>query len=152
MRDVLRDRLENETWTCPWCDSTVRATDRCKLRKKRAKHLSYHHPERDDGSKSARYPPVETSNLPLDQRNWTCPFCLEGLPLLGKAAHDKAVTHHYKTRHKRRKITKKTVARARYKQYKTNPALGRNPLEQEYLAYEIEQIAYGLYLHQVSSR
>ena len=122
----LKGLIEKETWTCPWCDITVRATDRCKLSKKRAKHHSYYHPERD-GSKSdtlaVRYPPVETSNLPLGQRNWTCPFCLEGLPLLGKAAHDKAVTHHYKTRHKRRKITKKTVAQTRYKQYKTNPEL-----------------------------
>ena len=122
----LKGTLETETWTCPWCDIAVRAVDRRKLCKKRTKHLSYYHPERD-GSKSdtlaVRYPAVETSNLPLDQRNWTCPFCLEGLPLLGKSAHDKAVTHHYKTRHKRRKITLKTVARARYKQYRANPEL-----------------------------
>jgi len=67
------------------------------LQKESAKHLSYYHPERD-GSKSdtlaVRYPAVETSNLPLAQRNWTCPF---------------------------RKITLKTVAQARYKQYKANP-------------------------------
>ena len=86
--------LETETWTCPWCDIELLTDVSCK--KKSAKHLSYYHPERD-GSKSdtlaVRYPAVETSKLPLGQRNWTCPFCLEGLPLLGKSAHDKAVTH-----------------------------------------------------------
>ena len=118
--------METATWTCPWCEMTVKAPDCNKLRKRRLNHLRYYHPDRD-GSKSdaliGHNPDVETSNLPLEQRNWTCPVCLEGLSFLGKTAHTKAVTHHCKTRHKRRKITLKTVAQARFKQYKTNPEL-----------------------------
>ena len=62
----LKGTLETETWTCPWCEMTVKAPDRNKLRKRRLNHLRYYHPDRD-GSKSdtliVHHPDVETSNF-----------------------------------------------------------------------------------------
>ena len=54
----------------------------------------------------------------MGQRAWTCPFCSAGLGGMNRAALDRAKVHHYKTKHKKRKVTLKSIAKAPWVQYK----------------------------------
>lgn len=58
----------------------------------------------------------------MDQRAWTCPFCPAGLGEMNRAALNKAKAHHYKTKHKRRKVTLSAIAKARWAQFKKDPS------------------------------
>ena len=113
-----------EVWTCPWCSLEVRASSRALLRSRRSNHLERNHKKRKFGLDGLRQSVVvEASELiPMDQRAWTCPFCPAGLGEMNRAALNKAKAHHYKTKHKRRKVTLSAIAKARWAQFKKDPS------------------------------
>ena len=64
---------------------------------------------------------VEASNIPLEERDWTCPFCPLGLPkLAGYHQKQQCVRHHYDTAHKRRDTSYAATRKARAKQRQNN--------------------------------
>jgi hypothetical protein len=87
--------------------------------------------------------PVEASaDIPLDQRDWCCPFCTKALPSLGKALKEKSVKHHYKTFHPRRKIEAGRLTKIRWKLAKTDlPRLPITGREKCSLAKKLKQHA-----------
>ena len=115
---------ELEVWTCPWCSLEIRAGTRALLRSRRSNHLERNHKKRKFGLDGLRQSVVVEASelLPMDQRAWTCPFCAAGLGEMGRAALNRAKVHHYKTKHKRRKVTLSAFAKARWAQFKKDPS------------------------------
>lgn len=123
-RQVTGKRVPKTMWTCPYCQLVLRKDDaRASLASRRLDHLNKAHAK--DRSKlndrMREYTPVvvAVTSLPQDQRAWECPFCEASLPQLGKWDHDKAVTHHYKTKHPKRDTSRVAVCKARAKLLKT---------------------------------
>ena len=65
---------------------------------------------------------VETTVLPAEEIDWSCPFCPASkpahLPKLRKFVKVVSVQHHYDTKHKRRRTDKAACAKARSKRRK----------------------------------
>ena len=102
-------RDPKESWTCPHkgCGITlVKTGGPGSLTSQRARHLAIRHPEiprsKDDHLREYAAVVEASAALPMDQRDWNCPWCAAGLPWLPKPDKDKAVSHHYATRHPRR--------------------------------------------------
>ena len=64
-----------------------------------------------------------SSQLPLEQRGWTCAFCDVGLPDgIPRSVKDFAIAQHYRTKHPRRDCSLAAVHKARAKRFRKNPA------------------------------
>ena len=113
-----------EVWTCRWCSLEIRADNRALLRRKRSNHLERNHKKRKLGLDGLRQSTVVEASaaIPMDQRAWTCPFCSAGLGTMSRSSLDRAKVHHYKTKHKKRRVSLKTIAKARWNQFKKDPA------------------------------
>ena len=96
---------ENLIWTCSKCQTRVEASSGKSLSASRYNHLQSRHPGWEKGIDLIRklVPVVKTSKqLPVEQRDWTCVWCGEGLPLLGRWQFEKSVTAHLKDKHPKR--------------------------------------------------
>lgn len=115
---TFNKRTPKDMWTCPYCHIVFHVSDqKNRLSQRRRDHLNKQHPH-ERGSKHddlREYTPVvmAVKNLPPQQVAWECPFCECCLPTLGKWDHDKAVTHHYRTKHPRRDTSRQAVLAAR---------------------------------------
>ena len=91
------------------------------LRKRRAEHLKSRHADQHTVGNLATFmresiQVVEASSqLPEDQRCWTCPWCYKGLPSLNKQGHNKSVAHRYRKHRPRRDTSLKAIHAARAK-------------------------------------
>ena len=112
----------DHVWTCKRCQVRFEAKTGKKLSDLRHAHLDARHPGWEKGTDLIRklVDVVKTSkSLPLQQCDWICVWCREGLPPLNRWQFEKSVTAHLKERHPKRK--KKSAAesnRARGKAYR----------------------------------
>ena len=97
-----------------------------KLGRKRTAHFQSRHPNMPTEEIREFVPlPVITpsSQLPLEQRGWTCAFCDAGLPDgIPRSVKDFAIVQHYRTKHPRRDCSLAAVHKARAKRFQKNPA------------------------------
>ena len=95
------------SWTCNLRQMTFVGSGASKrsLTVKRANHIAARHAHEKEKVFTIREysVPVEASDkLPLDERDWVCPFC-PALPTLPAYLKTQSVQHHYRTQRPRRK-------------------------------------------------
>ena len=112
---------EPMVWTCPHCQMVLEDSTPHKLNEKRNRHITNRHFGMR-GKSTWRRKTVDvvivTKSLPKDQVAWICPFCRDTLPELSKWQKFKSVRHHYDTKHKKRKMNRKSILVARGKLYR----------------------------------
>ena len=102
-------RDPKDVWTCPHkgCGVTFcKGETQRSLSDLRAAHLTKCHPDiprsKNDHMREYAPPVLASASIPEGERDWSCPWCAAGLPLLSKSDKSKAVTHHYATKHPKR--------------------------------------------------
>ena len=116
-----------EPWQCDVCELVIYAPDTRKLSERRINHIRLRHPGVDRSRFHQIRKQVEvipaTLLLPPEEQDWTCAFCPASLPYLhSKKQLEKSVKHHYATAHRRRKLTRAAIQKARWKRLRTDPA------------------------------
>ena len=95
---LVGKRAPKKAWTCNLRHITLYDDPNlCTLARRRTNHIYSRHPhEKELVSKMREYsePVVASAGIPLDQRDWCCPFCPKALPSLAKALKEKSVRHH----------------------------------------------------------
>ena len=110
-------------WTCSLCETRFEASESKKLTEARSNHLVKVHPGQTKFANQRRQKCeiIFTSPfLPSEERDWTCVWCGEGLPLLGKWQKEKSITAHLAQRHPKKKNTPGSINSARGKLYRKN--------------------------------
>lgn len=106
--DETKNLPQNEqSWRCPLCKTHIHVPAgpgaRIKMRSMRSNHIYSRHTkeERKKIPRLGNTTEVITpsAHLPPDTRNWSCPLCDKGLPLLSKCWHEAAVREHFKKEH-----------------------------------------------------
>ena len=110
-------------WTCSLCNTRFESSESNKLSATRSNHLVSVHPGQTKFANQRRQKCeiIFTSPLlPVEERDWTCVWCGEGLPLLGKWQREKSITAHLAQRHPRKKNSPGSINSARGKLYRKN--------------------------------
>eukprot|EP00438_Fugacium_kawagutii_P009490 Skav200300 [mRNA] locus=scaffold4329:63051:67384:+ [translate_table: standard] len=117
------------TWKCRLCNVVVEGKSRREITWKRGNHFRLRHPhhQKTNADKFMKFTPepvIATSELPMEQREWNCPWCNKGLPAIpSRWTKSLSVKHHYETEHH----DIDTSATANHKQRAKNE--GGNPNE-----------------------
>lgn len=93
---------EKISWSCPVCKLELKARNSCLMSTAKANHLKSRHPTFNlKLVQSYRSKPViePVAELPMDQRDWSCPICNKGLPPLPYQEYKRSVAKHCQNEH-----------------------------------------------------
>jgi hypothetical protein len=94
---------EKISWSCPVCKLELKARNSCLMSTAKANHLKSRHPTFNlKLVQSYRSKPViePVAELPMDQRDWSCPICSnKGLPPLPYQEYKRSVAKHCQNEH-----------------------------------------------------